>query len=492
MLRELKTEANRTMTENGAVTLRTTGSDCLDLFATIGALRRQSDDEIITRFTRAFSEDRDLALKTLFFARDIRGGLGERRVFRVVLKWLAENEKETVKKNLRHVAEFGRYDDLLALMDTACEKDMLDLIRKQFALDLEAMRADRPLSLLAKWLPSVNASSRETVRCARRIAKALGMTEETYRKALSAMRERISILENYLRRKDYTFDYEKQPSRAMLKYRQAFYRSDEERYRAYLSAVAAGEKTMHTDNIAPYELIAPYLNGNWRACFLRDLTQDEKETLNTFWSALPDYGTDHNTLAVIDTSGSMYCGSMIPGAVALSLGLYFAEHNTGEFRNHFIEFSRTPRLIELKGETFCDRLRYAASFNEVANTNLEAVFDLILETAVRHAVPQEELPEKLVIISDMEFDQCVDNAELSNLENAKRKYARHGYRLPGIVFWNVDSRNTQQPVRMNEEGVTLVSGVTPRLFEMVMSGTASPYGFMLEILGSKRYAGIAA
>ena len=211
------------------------------------------------------------------------------------------------------------------------------------------------------------------------------------------------------------------------------------------------------------------------------------------WASLPDFDSEENAIAVIDTSGSMYWDAKpMPAAVALSLGLYFAEHNTGLYKNHFIEFSARPQLIEIKGDTFADRLRYVASFNEVANTNLEAVFDLILNSAVKNNVPASELPAKLIIISDMEFDRCVSNAVSTNFKNAKTKFEAHGYKLPDIVFWNVASRNRQQPVTKNEQGVALVSGCTPRLFEMVASGTMNPYAFMLEVVESERYAKIVA
>ena len=492
MLNYLKLEANRTWTENGAETYASTGSECLDLFATVGALRRESDQEIIARFVRAYTEDRDTAMKILFFARDVRGGLGERRVFRVAMHWLAENEPESVRKNIGHVAEYGRYDDLLALMDTPCEKEMLTVLKAQFDRDMQALKAGEAVSLLGKWLPSVNASSASAVAFAKRIAGAFGLTDAAYRKALSALRARIRIIENHLRERDYTFDYEKQPSRALFKYKGAFLRNDRERYVNFLNRAAEGKADLHADHVAPYELVAPYLTAGGKS-FMRDITPQEKLTLNATWEALPDFGGDENALAVIDTSGSMYWGGKpLPAAVALSLGLYFAEHNRGVFRNHFIEFSSRPRLIEIKGETFVDRLRYAASFCQVANTNLEAVFDLVLSAAVRYHVPQEELPAKLIIISDMEFDACVRGASAVNFKNAQAKYEARGYRLPQVVFWNVASRHRQQPVTMNEQGVALVSGATPRLFSMVAGGNLSPYTFMMEILGSGRYAKIAA
>ena len=226
---------------------------------------------------------------------------------------------------------------------------------------------------------------------------------------------------------------------------------------------------------------------------MRYISDQEKDVLNATWSSLPDFGGEENAIAVIDTSGSMYWdANPMPASVALSLGLYFAEHNEGLYKNHFIEFSAKPQLIEIKGDTFADRLRYVASFNEVANTNLEAVFDLILDSAVKNNVPTNDLPKRLILISDMEFDRCVSNADLTNFQNAKAKFDAQGYQLPEIVFWNVASRKRQQPVTKNEQGVALVSGCTPRLFSMIAGGTMNPYAFMLEVVESERYAKIVA
>ncbi len=496
MLNMLKQEANRTLTENGAVTYESTGSECLDLFGTIGALRRESDQEIISRFVRAYTENPDMAMKLLFFARDIRGGMGERRIFRVILNWLAVNEPASVKKNIAYIAEYGRYDDLLALLGTVCEKAALDYLKKQFDKDMTALAAGEKVSLLGKWLPSVNASSAETVMAAKKIVRAFGMTDAVYRKALASLRAHIRILENNLREKDYTFDYEKQPSRAMFKYKSAFMRNDRERYRSFLNRAQKGQALLHADQVCPYELVESCLKTGWYwddRSFMRNITPDEKAVLNATWNAMPDYGNEENALAIIDTSGSMYCdGKPIPAAVALSLGLYFAEHNKGAFRNHFIEFSERPQLIEIKGKTFADRLRYVTTFNEVADTNLEKVFDLLLDTAIKHQIPQEELPVKLILISDMEFNACVSGADKTNFEYAKRRFEEAGYRLPDIIFWNVASRNRQQPVRQNEQGIALISGATPRIFSMVAGGNLSPYSFMLEVLESERYSRIVA
>ena len=499
MLQYLKQESNKTFTENGAATLKTTQSDCLDLFATVGAIRRESDEEITTRFMRAFAEDKDIAMKLLFFARDIRGGLGERKVFRVSLRWLAKNAPKTVRKNLSYIAEYGRFDDLLVLFDTPVEKDMLDFIREQLCKDEEAMDNGGEVSLLGKWLPSVNASNADTIIIAKKIARFLKMDDKTYRKMLSQLRAHIRIIENNLREKDYTFDYEKQPSKAMFKYRGAFARNDAERYNNFLNRVSSGEAKLNASTLAPYELVEPYLTPHWyngHHSFMKEITEEERKTLNATWEALPDFGSEANALAIIDTSGSMYCDAKpLPAAVALSLGLYFAEHNSGAFKNHFIEFSSNPELIEIKGDTFAEKLQYICSFNEIADTNIEAVFDLVLNAAINNKLPQAELPAKLIIISDMEFNACVRNAEVTNFKNAKAKFEAAGYELPEVVFWNVASRNRQQPVTKNEQGVALVSGCTPRLFSQVVDGSLAaltPYEFMLDVLGGERYEKIAA
>lgn len=497
MLEYLKKEANLTVTENGAAAYRSTGSCCLDLFAAVGALRNANEEDILRRFVRAYAENADLAMKILFYARDVRGGLGERRVFRICLRWLAWRAPASVRKNLAYAAEYGRWDDILCVMGTPCEKDALRLIGEQLTADIAALEQGGQVSLLAKWLPSVNASNGETVCAAKRIAKYLKMKEGTYRKILVQLRKHVRILENSLREKDYTFDYAKQPSKAMLKYRKAFQRNDGERYMAFMLGVTRGENTLHTDTLMPYELVEPYLNNDhytWgHKSFMREISEEERNALNATWEALADFAGEENALAVVDTSGSMYwSGKPLPASVALSLGLYFAERNKGVFGNCFIEFSDEPQLIELRGETFADRLQYAASFNQVAGTNLEAVFDLILRTAVKNRVPQNELPAALYIISDMEFNVCCANAEKSNFEAAREKFTAAGYALPRVVFWNVQSRNEQQPVQKNEQGVFLVSGCSPRIFGMLKGGELTPEGFMLQILSTPRYAKIAA
>ena len=566
----LKNEVNMTTTENGAATYRSTQSDCLDLFATIGALRTADAADVVQRFIKAYAEDADLAMKTLFFARDVRGGLGERRVFRTILAYLAASEPESVRRNLAYIAEYGRYDDLLALLGTPCEADMFALVKAQLARDVEALAASRQqasqapatstataqqatacnadaslqatactasaqqvtasnadasasdiaaarqatasgtapvcnadaslqatatqpasVSLLAKWLPSVNASNREAAANARKIARALGMTDAQYRKTLSALRAHIKIIENNLREKDFTFDYTKQPSKALYKYRQAFLRSDAERYQAFLAKAESDPTVLHAGTLTPYDVIAPVIT---RIENREAFSEAERHSMDVTWKSLEDFAGAENALAVVDGSGSMYWGGQgyMPAAVAQSLGIYFAEHNRGAFRGHFITFSRNPQLVEVKGRDIVEKVRYCMSFNECANTDLAKTFELLLKVAVRNNLRQQDMPSKLYVISDMEFDMCAQGAEITNFEHAKAEYARFGYQLPQIVFWNVASRNRQQPVTQNEQGVALVSGVTPRIFSMIAGGIANPRAFMMEVLGSERYAKIAA
>lgn len=492
MLQFIKDEANYTHTENGALTYASTLSHCLDLFATAGGMRNSNEAEIEKRFMRAYTENPDVAMRILFYARDIRGGLGERRFFRTVLKYLCTNHTESVIKNIDMIVEYGRYDDYLILMDTPCEKAAIAFLKKQLDKDIERLNTDDGnVSLLAKWLPSVNTSNKDTVRLGRKLAKAFGMSEKEYRKTLSALREQIDIIENHLRAVDYSFEYEKQTGKSLLKYREAFYKHDEKRYSDFLGRVKTGEAVMHTGTLMPYEIIRP-LYEEWEGLD-RKISKNNIEALDVAWNALEDFAGEQNSLVVIDGSGSMYCGgNPMPATVAQSLGLYFAEKNTGTFANHFITFSHSPKLVEVKGSNILEKLRYIASFNEVADTNIQAVFELILNAAIKNNVPQEDMPERIFIISDMEFNYCAKNSSITNFEYAKTIFERAGYKLPKVVFWNVASRALQIPVKKNEQGVTLVSGCNARLFKQVLDDCVDPYSFMMETVCSARYEKIVA
>lgn len=486
MLQELKKETNYTTTENGALTNGSTMNHCLDLFATIGGLRNADKAEIINRFVRAYVENPDIAMKVLFYARDIREGLGERKVFRIILEFLCVHYPMVIKKNIAYIAEFGRFDDILVLMDTSCETMAVEFLKEQLMRDIEALKSKtNDISLLAKWLPSVNTSNVYNVRLGKKLARAFGMSEKEYRKTLSALRKQIDIIENYLRKVDYSFKYENQPSQAMLKYRKAFYRHDCTRYEEFLTKVSNKEATLHTGTLMPYEIIRPF--------YVRKVSDNEAVSLDVTWNAMENFAGNQNSLVVIDGSGSMYANTNpIPATVAQSLGLYFAERNRGAFANHFITFSTNPQLIEVKGKTLLEKLRYIVSFDEIADTNIQAVFELILKTAIKNNIPQQEMPERIIIVSDMEFNMCTEDSEQTNFEYAKKIFEEAGYKLPKVIFWNVASRKMQLPITQNEQGVTLVSGCNTRLFEQILADNTDPYTYMMQVVGAKRYEKIAA
>ena len=316
------------------------------------------------------------------------------------------------------------------------------------------------------------------------------MGEPEYRRTLSALRKYTDILENRLRERDYTFNYEIQPSCAMFKYRQAFIRNDNERYTGFLMKVSKGEAKINTGRLYPYDIV--------RAALAPKISEDEKLSLDVSWNNLSDLteSKDENAIAVIDGSGSMgwtSTGGIRPMDAALSLGIYFAERSKGTFANHFITFSERPRLVEIQGRDIVEKTKYCATFNECANTNLEAVFLLILDTAMRNNAKQSDMPAKLYIISDMQFDFCIYGGNDEPMFRKMRQlYAENGYKLPEIIFWNVASRSDVIPVKKSETGAALVSGYTASIFDMVIGGEASPEKIMDKILSSERYEKISA
>ena len=470
-----------TLTENGAITHISSGSECVNLFGTIGALRRSTPDEIRLRFSEAFRENKDIAVRIAFYARDVRGGLGERKIFREILSWLEQYSPNSIKKNIALIPEYGRFDDLLCLLKTSCEPEAVSLIKSQLEHDINA---ENP-SLLAKWLPSINASNSDVRELARLLAKKFGMNWKDYRQMLSKLRAKLSLLENYMRERNYTFDYSKQPSQAMRRHIKAFMRNDGERYNNFLEAVSEGKAELKTKTLMPYEIIQPICNKN-------QLSEEEINALNVTWNAQEDYTNGENAIVVADVSGSMFGQPM---AVSVSLAIYFAERNKGKFANHFMTFSRDPNLVEIRGGNIAEKVDLCMQADWGMNTDLQKVFQLILKTALKHKVPQSELPATIYIISDMEFDSCVGGAELTNFDYAKKIFERYGYTLPRVVFWNVNSRNRQQPVTKNEAGVCLVSGLTARIFQLVASAQIedfTPEKVMMEILNSERYVHIMA
>lgn len=501
----MKNELNNELsyTENSAVGYRTTGKELLDLNFAVASLRKASDDEIVKRFTKAYFEDKVTAVKWLFYARDAREGLGERRLFRVVMEEFANQEPKAAKELLKLVPEYGRWDDLWCLLDTYLIDDVVAVVKAQLAEDFDNMTNGKSISLCAKWMPSINASSEQTKKYAKIFCKKFGDTPRNYRKTLSKMREYIDVVERKMSSKEWgAINYEAVPSRANLIYNGAFLRNDEDRRRAYLGALEKGEAKINASVLFPHDIVHKYgYAGRTDAA------------LEGMWKALPDTVKGcGNTIVVADGSGSMQCtvdyNSRVTALeVANSLAIYFAERSSGEFKDKYITFSERPQLVDLgHGKNLREKLAIARQYNEVANTNIEAVFDLILSTAVNNNMAQEDIPANILIVSDMEFDSCATYGKPATrsgwymssrvrptatlFETIAKKYAAHGFKLPRLVFWNVNSRTGTVPVKNNDLGVALVSGFSVNIVKMVMSNKTDPYECLLETLNNERYQAV--
>ncbi len=495
LLNGLTNQSNFTYTENGAVTHKSTKSMLLDMFAMGAAMRTRSDADVICMFKNAYEENPEYALKCLFYIRDVRGGQGERRFFRVCYNWLAKNYPEAALRNMPHVAEYGRWDDLYCLLGTHLEKDMFALLKKQFILDLSC----KTPSLLAKWLPSCNASSKKTILNGNKTREAFGLTQKEYRKALSALRQRINVLERLMSANKWDeIEFDKIPSKAGLIYKNAFARRDI--IKAKYEKFAKDENTkVNAGTLYPYEVVEKACDiFNYR--YGRFTSEVDRAMVNKYWANLKDYfdGASLNALAVVDTSGSMH-GQ--PINVAISLGLYCAERAGGPFANHYISFASRPQLIKCEGADFVDKVQRIYKTNLIDNTNIEAVFDLLLNTAKWENCSQDDLPQNILIISDMEFDSATgsgydwytnrrsgwskDTAE-TLMEGIARKWAAAGYKMPHLIYWNCNARQNNIPMLGNGP-ISYVSGFSPSIFQTIITGKTG-YQLMLEVLDSERYS----
>ena len=505
ILNGMKSATNYTYTENGALTHKNSLSGLLDLFGLGAAYRSRSDNDCIVLFQKAYNEDSIHALKCLFYLRDVRGGQGERRFFRVVTKWLAAHETEAMRRNLKYVPEFGRWDDLYVFVGTKLERDAFKLMEEQIKLDITC----KTPSLLAKWLKSENTSSEESRMLANKTRAAFGLNHRQYRKMLSALRARINVVERLMSAGKWDeIEFDKIPSKAGFIYRNAFARHDIERMKAkvevqsYADFVRDDTKKVNAKDLYPYEVVAKAYNlthngysysyYSHRFEFEDNFSSTERAAINKYWDNLKDYfnGCSLDALCMIDTSGSMWgCEASAPINVAISLGLYAAERARGPFAGHYISFSSRPQLIETAGVDFVDKVRRIYSTNLCENTNIEAAFDMLLNTARKTHCTQDELPKSIVIISDMEFDSqrgYYGRRENTLMENIAAKWAQAGYQMPHLVYWNVDARHDNVPMSV-KDGVTLVSGFSPVIFEQIMKGKTA-YDLMFDKLDSERYA----
>lgn len=495
----LNEDYNYSVTENGALGYRTSGKELLDMNFAVASMRNMSESQIYDKFIKAYFEDKTMAMRWLFFARDVRGGLGERRLFRAIISNMAKEYPEVINRLIGLINEYGRYDDLWCLLGTDVDGVIFDLIKNQLELDLRNMKNNKPVSLIAKWLPSPNASSIKTKDNAKYIYKNIGITEREYRKVLSKLRAYIDVVECKMSAKEWEdIKYETVPSRANLIYNNAFLRNDEARRREYLDKLGKGETKINAGTLFPHDIVHKYCEGNSYSTRLKA----KDGTLEALWNALPNTvnGCD-NTIVVADGSGSMTCtvdnNSCVTALeVANALAIYFAERSSGEFKNKYITFSSRPQLVDFSNaNSLRDKLRIALQHNEFSNTNIEATFNLILTTAINKHMKQSDLPKNVLIISDMEFDYAQDYRSKMNerlFESIERKYNKAGYKMPRLVFWNVNSRTGTIPVKENELGVALVSGFSQNIAKMVMSGKTDPYECLVETLMNERYDAVEA
>lgn len=493
----LENETNYNRTENGALAHKTTRSKVYDMFALGGAYRNRSDEDCIFLFKEAYDENPTLAVKCLFYLRDCRGGQGERRFFRVCFKWFCNAYPTHAISLLPLVSEYGRWDDLIyCTLNTSVEEEMIKIIAKQLYLDFES----KIPSLLGKWMPSENASSKVTKEAARHIIKTLDVTSKEYRRLLTILRKRINIVETLMSQNRWDeIEFDKIPSKAGLIYKNAFARRDiiAKKYEKFIKSA---DTKVNAATLYPYDVVHQVTkNSNWSGQMT--LTDVDRAAINKYWENLPDYfeGADPSLMCVIDTSGSMTCNygnsKVSPIDVAISLGLYAAERIKGDFANHYISFASRPQFIETSGIDFCDKVNRIYKTNLIDDTNLEAVFDLFLHTLKRGDASYNDLPKTICIISDMQinqglgtgWDKISNNEILTEMEQIRKRWMRAGYELPNLIYWNVNaSKDTFLDLG---SGVSYVSGCSPIIFKQVITGKTG-YDLMLQTLMDKRYESI--
>lgn len=497
LLKNLKEQQNLTTTTNGATTYASTLTKLYDLFAQGAAMRGASDSDCILMFKNAYSENPTMALKCLFYLRDIRGGQGERRFFRLCIKWLATHHMEEMTHLIRLVPEYGRYDDLFELFDTPIEAEMMGYIKHIIDKNED--------HLVYKWMPSINTSSKSTKERGRKFAREFGMTEREYRKMLSEGRKACHLVETLMSQNEWDkIAFDKLPSRAGILYSNAFARREEtkERYAAFMSS----DKTkVNASTLYPYDVVAKareVMGYDYWGRTTVGLTDTNRLAANKYWENLTDYfnGATLNALCVCDTSGSMthgYNSKIAPIDVAIALSLYTAERAKGPFKDHFISFSSHPTLIETEGVDFCDKVARIYRQNLCENTNIEATFNLILNTARHNHLSQDELPESLIIVSDMQFDAARgfrwNNDSVTTLmENIEHTWNLAGYKMPKLIFWNVNAASGGGNIPMkDEDGITFVSGASPSIFTSILTGKTGQ-DLMYDALLAPRYEPIVS
>ena len=476
-------EAKWTRTENGAVALNTSGSACLDLFGTIGSLREADETRICRLFSDAYNEDALTATKIAFYARDIRGGLGERRTFRTLIRYMAIYHPEAIRPNICLIGEYGRYDDLYSLIGTPLEDEMWQFMRYQFAEDRKQLENGKPVSLLAKWIKTPDASSEKTRKLGILTAQKLGYPVRNFKRMLRNLRKAICVVECQMTANKWgEIKYPAVPSKAMHNYGKAFARHDKIRFNDFINKAVNGEVKINSSVLYPYELIEK-VNPNGCHSY-RSL--NENPVIEAQWRALPNYvkeGT--NVLVIADTSGSMWGRPM---ATSVGLAIYFAERNTGEFHNMWMSFNSSSTIHYIKGETLVQKIASLNYSDWGGSTNLERAFEHVLEIGVRNHIDPKDMPKSLIVISDMEIDYC-GSESWTFYDKMESLYHTNGYEIPNVVFWNVNSRHDIFHADKDRKGVQLCSGQSVTVFRQLLESIGmNPVEMMFKTINSDRYS----
>tara|TARA_R110002126_G_scaffold21961_2_gene78921 strand:- start:62 stop:1495 length:1434 start_codon:yes stop_codon:yes gene_type:complete len=463
---------NRVEISEGIAALASSLNECVNLFFQVGAMRGKDKNALLQMFSKAYSENPLVATKVLFWARDARGGAGERQIFRDILEYLVVNSTDVVRKNLSLIPEFGRWDDILLLVGTEVEGDVFDLIKTEL---------DNENGLCSKWMPRKG-------KVANAIRRSFKVSPKVYRKTLV---ELTSVIETAMCAKDYSgVDYSKLPSLASSRYQKAFLRNDEVGYGEYKTALESGEAKVNAGAVYPYDIIKSMNFGG------------DKVVNNAQWESLPNFmeGSEERVLPVVDVSGSMSCSAggndnLTCMDVAISLGMYISERNEGNFKDAFVTFSSNPQLQYLKG-TLEQRLNQLRRAEWGMNTDINAVFELILNQAKMYNIPQDKMPTKILILSDMQFNSATNSRwgnqsdwNPSAQDMIESKYEDAGYNKPDVVYWNLNASMGNFPVEFDKMGTAMVSGFSPSILKSLLSGKSmTPESILMETVGSERYS----
>lgn len=482
----MREETTHTYTENGAKAKNTSGDNLVNLYSCIGALREADESRITRLFEDAYSEDKLLAAKILFYARDIRGGLGERKIFRTLIKYLAMYHPEAIKPNLDLIGVYGRYDDMYELIGTPLELDMWAAMKKQLDEDITNLTNPKgAVSLLAKWIKTPDASSPNTRKLGILTAHKLGYQVYDFKRILRQLRKRINIVEALMSAQKWdSIEYSQVPSRAMKLYAKAFLKHDQVRFNDFTSKALNGEVKINSSTLYPYDIVLPIL-------YPHTYPNNNKDILEAQWRQLPNYVQPGSSAIVMaDVSGSMTCSGGRPMATSIGLAIYFAERNEGPYKNLFMTFSEYPKFETIKGSTLEQKIMNCEHADWGCNTDLEAAFNKILDVACDNHLAPKDMPEALIIVSDMEIDRCEDSG-WSFYDYMATRYESKGYKIPNVIFWNVNSRNDIFHADSKRKGVQLVSGQSAAVFKQLMDCVGmTPYEAMLKVLNDERYSAV--